>query len=77
MPYRSRMQAAALARLRKLFSTGAAKAIREAADLSLAEGAAHAEIDKTTLWKWEQLRRRPRGGSTAQRYLELLDELSR
>jgi DNA-binding transcriptional regulator YiaG len=65
-----------LARVRHLAETGAARAIREAADVSLAEAAAPVRVDRSTISKWERGLRRPRG-EAAIRYLRLLEELAR
>jgi DNA-binding transcriptional regulator YiaG len=65
-----------LVRVRKLAASGAARAIRQAAGLSLAELARAAEVDKSTVWRWEMRRRRPRGAA-AERYLRVLEDLQR
>lgn len=62
--------------IRWLSASGGARAIRERAGLSLAELAAEIGVDRSTLWRWETRRRRPRG-EAALRYLALLEELSR
>jgi len=64
-----------LVRIRKLVESGAARAIREAAALSLTEISASADVDRTTVWRWEHGERRPRG-SAALRYLRVLEDLS-
>lgn len=64
-----------LVRLRRLVSTGAARVIREAAGLSLAEAAAAIGVHKTSLWRWETQSRSPRGDAAA-RYLAFLDEMT-
>jgi DNA-binding transcriptional regulator YiaG len=64
-----------LIRVRRLASTGAARAIRLAADLSLTEMGALVNVDRTTVWRWEMAQRRPRG-EAARRYLSVLEELS-
>jgi DNA-binding transcriptional regulator YiaG len=69
------MTANDLIRVRRLASTGAARAIREEAGLSYSEVAAAAEVHKVTVFRWEHGQRRPRGAA-AERYLRLLDELS-
>jgi DNA-binding transcriptional regulator YiaG len=65
-----------LARVRRLCATGAARAIRETAGLSLAEVGAAAHVERTTIWKWEKARRRPHGDA-AIRYLRVLEEMAR
>lgn len=69
------MTAKELVRVRRLASTGAARAIREDAGLSLAELANAAKVHKTTIFRWETGLRRPRG-EAAQRYLAVLEELT-
>jgi DNA-binding transcriptional regulator YiaG len=65
-----------LVRVRKLAASGAARAIREAAGLSLAELGYAAGVSKSCVWRWETQRRRPRGEAAA-RYLRVLEDLSR
>jgi DNA-binding transcriptional regulator YiaG len=65
-----------LTRLRRLTESGAARAIREAAGLSLSEASASAKVDRTTIHRWERGQRKPHGPA-ALRYLALLEELSR
>lgn len=65
-----------LVRVRHLAVTGAARALREAAGLSLADVAEPIGVDRSTVWRWERGLRRPHG-EPARRYLELLTELSR
>jgi DNA-binding transcriptional regulator YiaG len=60
----------------QMAATGAARALREDAGLSLAELARAAEVHKTTVFRWEQGLRRPRG-EAAVRYLAVLEDLSR
>jgi DNA-binding transcriptional regulator YiaG len=62
--------------VRRMAASGAAKAIREAAGLSLSEAAAGAGVATMTVWRWENNSRRP-SGAAALRYLALLEELSR
>jgi transcriptional regulator with XRE-family HTH domain len=62
--------------IRRMAENGAARSIREAAGLSLAEMGAAANVDKSTIWRWETRRRRPRGES-ARRWLNALEDLSR
>ena len=64
-----------LVRVRRLAKTGAARALREEAELSLAELARDVKVDKSTVHRWEQGLRRPRG-EAARRYLAALDELA-
>ena len=75
MAYSLDMDAVKLTRVRKLFESGAARAIRESADLSLTEAAAGAKVDRTTVFRWETGARRPHG-EAALRYLQLLEELT-
>lgn len=56
-------------------STGAAKAIRQSAGVSLAEVAADVGVTRSCVHRWERGVRRPRGDA-ALRYLRLLEELS-
>jgi DNA-binding transcriptional regulator YiaG len=69
------MTATDLVRVRRLAATGAARALREEAGLSLSEIAEAAQVHKVTVFRWEHGQRRPRGPAAA-RYLEVLDELS-
>jgi DNA-binding transcriptional regulator YiaG len=69
------MTAKDLIRVRRLAATGAARAMREDAGLSLSELADAAQVHKVTVFRWEHGQRRPRG-TAALRYLEVLDELS-
>jgi len=64
-----------LTRVRVLFSSGTAKALRIAAGLSLPEGAKAGRIAVSTLWRWEEGQRVPHG-EAALRYGELLDALA-
>ena len=57
-----------------LARTGAAKAIRLAAGLSLAEVASPIDVAAVTAWRWESGQRVPQGAA-ALRYGALLDEL--
>jgi DNA-binding transcriptional regulator YiaG len=56
--------------------SGAARAIRESAGLSLSEAAAGSSVNRITIHRWETNQRRPHG-EAALRYLKLLEELSR
>jgi DNA-binding transcriptional regulator YiaG len=69
------MDALKLTRMRHLAQTGAARAMREAAGLSLTEAAASARVNRVTIHRWEHGQRRPHG-EAAIRYLELLEQLS-
>jgi DNA-binding transcriptional regulator YiaG len=69
------MDALQLTRIRRLCSNGAARAIREAAGLSLSEAAAGADVNRITIHRWETSERRPHG-EAALRYLALLDQLA-
>ena len=64
-----------LIRIRRLTASGAARAIRESAGLSLSEAEAESGVHRTTIWRWEAGERTPHG-EPAVRYLEFLDELS-
>jgi DNA-binding transcriptional regulator YiaG len=68
-------EALQLARVRVLFSSGAAKTLRVAAGLSLPEGAKAGRVAVSTLWRWEKGQRVPHGDA-ALRYGELLDALA-
>lgn len=65
-----------LARLRTLITSGEAKRIREAADVSIGEAARASGLSESTVWRWEQGHRRPRGES-ALAYADLLETLRR
>lgn len=64
-----------LSRVRRLAVTGAARALRENAGLSLSEVALDSGVHKTTISRWERGLRRPRGEAAA-RYLRVLDEMT-
>jgi DNA-binding transcriptional regulator YiaG len=64
-----------LVRIRRMAALGTARAIREAAGLSLTELANEIDVHRTTIHRWEQGARRP-SGAGALRYLRALDELS-
>jgi DNA-binding transcriptional regulator YiaG len=64
-----------LSRIRRLAESGAARAIRESAGLSLTEAAEGAGVHRITVHRWERGSRRPRGDA-ALRYLDLLEQLS-
>jgi DNA-binding transcriptional regulator YiaG len=63
-----------LAEVRRLCTTGEARALREANDLALAELARDVGVSETTLSEWERGRQRPTG-VRAVRYLGLLRQL--
>jgi DNA-binding transcriptional regulator YiaG len=65
-----------LIRVRRLAATGAARAIREDAGLSLSEIADAAQVHKVSVCRWELGTRRPRG-EAAERYLRVLEDLGR
>lgn len=56
-------------------ASGAAKAIRLQAGLSIREAAQAAGLASSTVFRWEHGDRRPRGNG-AYAYLRVLDELS-
>ncbi len=68
------MTASELIRVRRLAATGAARAMREDAGLSLSELADAVQVHKVTIFRWEHGQRRPRG-SAAERYLRVLEDL--
>jgi DNA-binding XRE family transcriptional regulator len=74
--YRGHVEAIELVRVRRLVATGAARALRESAGLSMTETAQAAGVAKTTIWRWETRQRRPRG-ATVERYAKVLEDLSR
>jgi DNA-binding transcriptional regulator YiaG len=63
-----------LVQLRAAISTGETRQIRVAARLSISEMAAACGVDQSTLWRWEQGKRLPRG-EHAIRYADVLDSL--
>jgi DNA-binding transcriptional regulator YiaG len=65
-----------LIRLRRLIETGAARAIRESAGLSLTEAGIGSDVNRVTIHRWERGQRKPHGDA-ALRYLALLEELSK
>lgn len=60
--------------LRTAVSTGEARRLRVAAQLSIGEVARSCGVDQSTVWRWEKGVRRPRG-SGALEYAELIAEL--
>ncbi|WP_414720617.1 helix-turn-helix domain-containing protein [Streptomyces sp.] len=63
-----------LVQLRAAISTGETRELRVAARLSISELAAACGVDQSTLWRWEQGKRLPRG-DRALRYADLVDSL--
>jgi transcriptional regulator with XRE-family HTH domain len=63
-----------LTRVRSFTESGAARSIRIAAGLSLREVASASGVSVSTLWRWENQERRPRGDA-AVRYGEVLEVL--
>ena len=59
---------------RRMAADGEGRQLRLAARLSLAEVAAAVDVDTSTIWRWEQGRRRPRG-EAALRYGHFLRAL--
>lgn len=72
---RRHSRAVRLTKIRRLAAAGGARAIREAAGLSLTEASVSAEVNRVTIFRWETGQRRPHGDA-ALRYLDLLEELS-
>jgi DNA-binding XRE family transcriptional regulator len=66
---------ARVTRVRRLASTGGLRAWRERLGLSLTEAGAGADLDRTTIFRWENGTRRAHG-QAALRYLAFLEELS-
>ena len=66
---------ATLAKVRRMAQSGTARAIRVAADLSLAEMGAPIPASASTVLRWERGERMPHG-DRAVRYLELLERVS-
>jgi DNA-binding transcriptional regulator YiaG len=64
-----------IVRVRELVRSGKAKVIREQARVSRAEVARSVEVDPSTIARWEEGRRIPRGAA-AIRYGEVLRELT-
>lgn len=63
-----------LVQLRAAISTGETRRLRVEARLSISEMAAACGVDQSTLWRWEQGKRLPRG-EHAVRYADVLDSL--
>lgn len=65
-----------LARLRAAVTSGEAQRLRVASHLSINEVADACKVDQSTIWRWENGRRIPRG-TAALRYAEFIDALQR
>ncbi|MGW3416495.1 helix-turn-helix domain-containing protein [Streptomyces phaeochromogenes] len=63
-----------LVQLRAAISRGETRELRVAARLSISEMADACGVDQSTLWRWEQGKRLPRG-EHAVRYADLVDSL--
>jgi DNA-binding transcriptional regulator YiaG len=63
-----------LARIRAAVNSGEARRLREAAHLSIGEVARACGVDQSTVWRWEQGSRTPRGHQ-ALAYGELIESL--
>jgi DNA-binding transcriptional regulator YiaG len=63
-----------LAKVRRLIASGQAKELRIAGGLSLSEAGAPVPADASTVWRWENGKRMPRGDA-ALRYLRVLEML--
>jgi transcriptional regulator with XRE-family HTH domain len=63
-----------IAKARQLARSGAGRMLREAAGLNGHELARAIDVDPSTLWRWEEGSRRPRG-EWAIRYADFLEEL--
>jgi DNA-binding transcriptional regulator YiaG len=68
------MDTAKRTRARRLAGSGAAKSIRVAAGVSLPEVAHELEVAISTVWRWENGQRVPKGDAS-ERYADLLDRL--
>lgn len=68
------MNTAKLSKVRRLAASGSAKSIRLGAAVSLPEVATEVGVATSTIWRWENGRRTPRGDA-AERYCDLLDRL--
>lgn len=64
-----------LARLRDLCRSGAARALRESAGLSLANVSEATGAPAPTIWRWETASRQPLASAQTFAYLRLLDAL--
>lgn len=65
-----------LTRIRADAASGAAREQRRAARLSLEEIAAIIGVDQSTIWRWENGKRSPRGAA-ALKYAKLMETLQR
>jgi DNA-binding transcriptional regulator YiaG len=65
-----------LVRVRAAASSGEARRLREAAQLSIGEVASVCGVDQSTVWRWERGARSPRGPA-ALKYGDLIDSLRR
>lgn len=63
-----------LSQVRAAVTSGEAKRLREAAHLSIGEVARACGVDQSTIWRYEQGTRKPRGRQ-ALAYAELIDSL--
>jgi DNA-binding transcriptional regulator YiaG len=63
-----------LVRVRAAASSGEARRLREAAQLSISEVASVCGVDQSTVWRWERGTRSPRG-LAALRYGDLIETL--
>lgn len=70
----SKAHALRLVQLRAAISSGETRQVRVAARLSISEMAAACGVDQSTLWRWEQGKRLPRG-ELAIRYADVLEAL--
>ncbi len=66
----------AIARVRRLLSSGEAREWRTRAGLSLAAVGSQVGVDASTIWYWENGQHTPRG-DLAVRYLRVLERLER
>lgn len=66
----------AVARVRRLLSTGEARELRTRGGLSLAAVGADVGVNASTVWYWENGQHTPRG-DLAVRYLRYLERLER
>ena len=65
-----------IANLRERCRSGAARALRRSADLSLQDVSNATGLGVSTLWRWETGDRRPLATPNALRYAELLEALA-
>jgi DNA-binding transcriptional regulator YiaG len=65
-----------IARVRELARSGRAKIIRQQVEVSRTDVAQSVEVDPSTIARWEEGRRSPRGAA-AIRYGEVLRELTK